>query len=145
MPAHSQQAALRELGDERIRLLVEQFADAFERGDVGLILQMLSEDATFQMPPYAGWRKGRQAIADSWLMPGGPGPRLRYSACRVNGQLALGTYLLDRGKPAYAPIAIDVLHVAANGSITGVVAFRSFDSFERFGMPETIPFDAAER
>ena len=82
LPERSQQTSLRVLGDERVRLLAEQFADAFERGDVKAILATLSEDATFQMPPYSGWRKGRRAIADSWLMPGGPGPRLRYAPCR---------------------------------------------------------------
>ena len=116
------------LGDERVRLLAEQFADAFERGDVKAILATLSEDATFQMPPYSGWRKGRRAIADSWLMPGGPGPRLRYAPCRVNGQLALGTYLLDRDEDAYLPIAIDVLSLDAGGLISGVIAFRALES-----------------
>ena len=138
LPEHSQQTALRALGDERVRRLGERFADAFERGDVRTILEMLSEDATFQMPPYAGWRKGRPGIADSWLMPGGPGPRLRYARCGVNGQLALGTYRLDRDRAAYLPIAIDVLGVKPDGSISSVIAFRAFDSFEAFGMQEMI-------
>ena len=140
LPERSQQTSLRMLGDERVRLLGERFADAFERGDVKAILASLSEDATFQMPPYPDWREGRRAIADSWLMPGGPGPRLRYAPCRANGQVALGTYLLDRDEDAYLPIAIDVLSLEAGGSISGVIAFRELESFGRFGLPERIAF-----
>ena len=77
LPAQSQQSALRRLGDERTRKLVTRFADAFERGDVDQIVEMLVEDATFTMPPYAAWYQGRRDIEASWLMPSGPPNRLR--------------------------------------------------------------------
>jgi RNA polymerase sigma-70 factor (ECF subfamily) len=86
LPAKSQQSTLRTLGDKRVREIVERFADAFERGDVNAIVAMLAEDATFAMPPYPGSCRGREAIADSWLMPGGTPPRLRYVRTRANGQ-----------------------------------------------------------
>jgi RNA polymerase sigma-70 factor, ECF subfamily len=72
LPERSQQATLRTLGDRRLREIVERFADSFERGDIDAILSMLSDDATFAMPPYAEWCRGREAIAKSWLMPAGP-------------------------------------------------------------------------
>ena len=74
LPEQSQQATMRSLGDERLRRVVEDFIDAFERGDVDAILTLLAEDATFTMPPYSSWYRGREAIADSWLMPGGRRP-----------------------------------------------------------------------
>ena len=144
LPEASQQASLKALGDVRLRQLGEDFADAFESGDVEAILAMLSEDATFQMPPYEGWRRGREAIADAWLMPEGPGPRLRYAPGRANGQLALGTYLLDRDEGAYLPLALDVLSLRPDGLISGVVAFRELVGFERFAMPARIPFREVE-
>jgi RNA polymerase sigma-70 factor, ECF subfamily len=52
-PERSQQAALRSLRDTRVRNLVDRFANAFETGDVGAILTLLAEDATFAAPPYA--------------------------------------------------------------------------------------------
>ena len=61
------------------------------------------------MPPYPGWRRGRDAVADSWLMPGGAPPRLRYARTAVNGQPAVGTYLIDPDLGAYMPLALDVL------------------------------------
>jgi RNA polymerase sigma-70 factor (ECF subfamily) len=138
LPERSQQAALRSLGDPRVRDLVERFANAFEAGDVGAILALLAEDATFSMPPYPGWHRGREAIGDSWLMPGGPAPRLRYVPTRANGQLALGVYRRDVDAGGYVAICLDVLAVDAEG-ITEVIAFRSLDGYSRFGIPEKIP------
>jgi RNA polymerase sigma-70 factor, ECF subfamily len=139
LPDRSQQLALRELGDRRIGQLAARFADAFERGEVDEILAMLDERATFSMPPYAEWSQGREAIAESWLMPGGAPPRLRYVETRANGQLALGTYCIDPDQGgAYVPIALDVL--ALDGErIVDVIAFREPEIFPRFGIPSRLP------
>ena len=99
LPAASQQATLRALGDDGVREVVERFIDAFERADVDAIVALLADDAEFAMPPYAAWARGRAAVAESWLMPSGAPDSLRYVATRANGQVALGTYALDRGGP----------------------------------------------
>jgi RNA polymerase sigma-70 factor (ECF subfamily) len=137
LPDQSQQATLRSLGDERVCQLVERFIEAFEHGDVDAILALLAEDADFGMPPYADWCRGRDAIGASWLMPGGPAPRLRYVATRANGQPAVGTYLLERHAGRYVPIALDVLTLAG-GEIGAVIAFRTPDIFPRFGLPQQL-------
>jgi RNA polymerase sigma-70 factor (ECF subfamily) len=138
LPEQSQQATMRSLGDERLRRVVEDFIDAFERGDVDAIVNLLAEDATFTMPPYSSWYRGREAIADSWLMPGGPPPRLRYVPTRANGQLALATYQLDRDEGGYVPIALDVLTLDGP-RIADVTAFRLPEAFRSFGLPDTLP------
>ncbi len=137
LPERSQQATLRSLGDERVRDLVERFIDAFEKGEVDAILAMLSEDATFAMPPYPGWCRGREAIAESWLMPGGPAPRLRYVRARANGQLAVAAYQRDPGTGSHSPIALDVLTLR-DAEIAAVTAFRGPEVFSRFGLPESL-------
>jgi RNA polymerase sigma-70 factor, ECF subfamily len=138
LPEQSQQATLRSLGDARVYDLVERFIDAFERGDVAAILAMIAEDATFSMPPYADWCRGREAIGASWLMPGGPAPRLRYAATRANGQPAVGTYLLEGEAGRYVPIALDVLTLSGT-EIAAVIAFRTPGVFSRFGLPDHLP------
>jgi RNA polymerase sigma-70 factor, ECF subfamily len=137
LPEKSQQATLRSLGDERVREIVERFIDAFERGDVGAIVALLAEDATFVMPPYPQWYRGREAIADSWLMPGGPPARLRYVPTLANGQVALGTYALDAERKRFVPIALDVLTLRGT-RIADVTAFRTPDVFPRFGLPDEL-------
>jgi RNA polymerase sigma-70 factor, ECF subfamily len=143
LPEQSQQATLSAVGDRRLRDLVERFADAFERGEVDAILALVTEDATFAMPPYPEWCRGRAAIGKSWLMPGRPPPRLRYAPTSANGQLALGTYALDAAGDWYLPIALDVLTldgVAFDGPLIGdVTAFRMPELFPRFDLPERLP------
>jgi RNA polymerase sigma-70 factor, ECF subfamily len=137
LPEQSQQATLRAVGDRSLREIVERFADAFERGEVDEILGMLTDDASFAMPPYAEWCQGREAVGKSWLMPGGPAPRLRYAPARANGQPALGTYLLDEESSEYLPLALDVLTL--RGDLVGaVIAFRTPAAFPRFGLPDRL-------
>jgi RNA polymerase sigma-70 factor (ECF subfamily) len=137
LPERSQQATLRDLGDERVRDLVERFTAAFEQGEVDAILDMLTEDATFSMPPYPAWAQGRDAVGRSWLMPGGPVPRLRYVSTRANGQLATAAYLRDPIGDSYFPIALDVLTLRG-GEIAEVIAFRDPEVFRRFGLPDEL-------
>ena len=141
LPEQSQQATLRSLGDEGVRDLVERFVDAFEGGEVDAILALLTEDVAFAMPPYPDWYRGRDAIGDSWLMPGGPPPRLRYVPARANGQLALGTYALSADEDRYLPVALDVLTLRG-AQVAEVFAFRATEIFGHFGLPAELPFQS---
>jgi RNA polymerase sigma-70 factor (ECF subfamily) len=138
VPEQTQQATLRALGDRRLRQLVERFADAFEQGKIEAILALLADDATFAMPPYPEWCRGRDAVAKSWLMPGGSPPRLRYAPARANGQPALGAYLLDPEDGDFSPIALDVLTLRGD-LIVDVTAFRTPAAFPRFELPDRLP------
>ena len=134
LPDQSQQATLRTLGDECLRELVQRLSDAFEHGEVETILDMLADDATFAMPPYAGWYRGRDAIAGSWLMPDGPPNPLRVVPTTANGQPAFGAYRLEPDEGRFVPIALDVLTL--DGSrISGITAFRIPTLFPSFGLP----------
>jgi RNA polymerase sigma-70 factor (ECF subfamily) len=44
VPEKSQQATVRALGDPRVHAIVERFVDAFERGDVDTVVELLAED-----------------------------------------------------------------------------------------------------
>ncbi len=144
LPDQSQQATIRSLGDARVRELVERFANAFEGGDVGAILALLAEDATFSMPPYPGWCRGREAIEHSWLMPSGAPSQLRYVPTSASGQLALGVYRRDDETGRFLPTCLDVLTVD-DGRIREVIAFRSLEDYSRFGLPESLPADQGDR
>lgn len=100
LPDRSQQQTLRSLGDRKLRQTAERFAVAFERGEILTVLAMLAVDVTFEMPPYPDWRRGRDAVTESWLMPAGPLPRPYYVPTRANGQLALGCYAIDPKRTA---------------------------------------------
>ena len=136
-PSALSRRRVRQVGDVQVREVVDRFVNALETGDVDTILGLLAEDATFDMPPYEDWCRGREAIGKSWLMPGGPPPRLRYVRTSANAQPAVGTYLIDPEERFYTPIALDVLTFGTEG-ISGVTAFRTLEIFERFGLPDRL-------
>ena len=69
LPERSQQETLRTLGDDRVREVVENYMDAMERCDVDPVLAMLTEDATWSMPPMSTWWSGHADLG-AWLRAG---------------------------------------------------------------------------
>jgi len=109
-PDQSQQATLRDLGDERLRELVERYMDAMQRGDVEAVVAMLAEDAAWSMPPLASWYRGHDALRV--FLAHGPLTgewRWRHLAAQANGQPAVGAYTWQPEERSYRPFALDVL------------------------------------
>ncbi|WP_028064367.1 sigma-70 family RNA polymerase sigma factor [Solirubrobacter soli] len=132
LPARSQQATLAALGDEEIKALVGRYVEAWDRGDVDAVVAMLTEEATFSMPPNFEWFRGREPIRA--FLPTGPLsiPRI-FVPTRANGQLAFGTYKLMDGE--WVANAIHVITVDERGEITDMIAFLDPNLFARFGLP----------
>ena len=110
LPEQSQQETLSSLGDERLRELVEQYADAWERNDVDTVVSMLAEDAAFTMPPMARWFQGRDGIRgflERWSML--PDWGWKSIPVTANGQAALAFYSWDEEQQARVPFAVNVL------------------------------------
>ncbi len=151
MPARSQQSMLRDLGDQRTREIVQRYTDAMERGDADTLVSMLTEDATWSMPPHPTWFQGGPAIRD-WLIRDPFGVRWKHLPARANGQLAVGCYGFDQDKGDYTAGVIDVLTLDGDriAAVTGFVAFDPVDLrggrqvtaaevFARFGLPARLP------
>ena len=115
LPERSQQTTLRALGDDEVRALVERYVDAWERNDVDAVVAMLTEDATFAMPPNLAWFRGPEAIAA--FLPTGPMSRpRRFRPVAANGQLAFGTYIWEPELGHFRPNSIHLIDLAATGS-----------------------------
>lgn len=139
VPAQTQQATLRALGDGKLRDIVNRFADAWERKDVDAVVAMLAEDARMTMPPWASWYRGRgdiETFLRGW--PLSARKRWRLLSTGANGQPAVAGYLWDDQASAYGPETIIVLTFHA-ASIEEITAFRSPELFPRFGLPEQLP------
>jgi RNA polymerase sigma-70 factor (ECF subfamily) len=132
LPERSQQATLASLDDDEIKALVERYMQAWDRGDVDAVVEMLAEDATFSMPPNSEWFRGREPIRE--FLPKGPLsiPRI-FLPTRANGQLAFGTYKLIEGD--WVANAIHVITLDERRMITDMVAFLDRSLFARFGLP----------
>jgi RNA polymerase sigma-70 factor (ECF subfamily) len=162
VPEQTQQATLRSLGDDGLRELVDRYVDAWERCDVEAFVALLSDDATFAMPPLASWYRTRQGIA-TWaaLSPMSGDWRWRAVLTRANGQPALGFYAWDEQAEAHLPFALNVLtlrgsqvsdvtaFIARSTEATDAEAYERFPeqpadsarmqgTFERFGLPDRL-------
>jgi RNA polymerase sigma-70 factor, ECF subfamily len=110
VPEQSQQETLRSLGDERVREIVDDYVDAWQREDVEAVVAMLTEDAAFAMPPMASWFRGHEAIRT--FLAGSPLSgdwRWRPIRAHANGQEALAFYSWDADEECYLPFALNVL------------------------------------
>ena len=138
LPARSQQATLKALGDERLREIVAGFVDAWERADVDSVVAMLAHDATITMPPQPTWYRGRDAIA-SFLraVPLATGARWRLLPVAANGQLAFGEYRWNETTKRFVGRAVMVLTIA-DAVIADITAFGSPELLAQFGLPEQL-------
>jgi RNA polymerase sigma-70 factor (ECF subfamily) len=163
VPEQSQQATMRALGDDGINQVVESYVDAWQRGDVQAVVAMLSEEATFSMPPLASWfGPGREEIATFLAAyPLNGIWKWRYIRTRANGQEALAFYSWDDDAAAFIPFALNVLTLEGD-KISHVTAFitrstedpapevlarmpeqplhkpRLAAAFENFGLPDRL-------
>jgi RNA polymerase sigma-70 factor, ECF subfamily len=162
LPEQSQQETLRMLGDDGLRDVVGRYVDAWDRGDVDAVVEMLTEDASFSMPPLRTWFGGREAIRI--FLAGWPLSGLwqwRHTLVRANGQPALAFYAWDPEQQTHLPFALNVLTLR-DKRISDVTAFiaraaddpdrevlarlpeqpydplRMAAAFERFGLPARI-------
>jgi RNA polymerase sigma-70 factor (ECF subfamily) len=143
VPARTQQATLRALGDSELRDIVERFAAAWARNDVDAVVGMLTDDARMAMPPWPSWYSGRDAVATflgGW--PLSARKRWRVVPTGANGQPAVAGYLWDEQRGAFAAETIIVLTLHA-ASIAEITAFRSPGLFPLFGLPEQLPTPAS--
>ncbi|ALG11018.1 RNA polymerase subunit sigma-70 [Kibdelosporangium phytohabitans] len=116
-----------------LRKAADQYAKAWELGDVDGIVAMLTEDARYAMPPVPEWYQGREAIRGFLATP--LRYRWKFVPAMANGQLAFGTYSLK--DEFYIPIALDLLSFDG-ARITEVMSFLHAD-FPAHGLPEKIP------
>lgn len=117
--------------------LLLRYVSAFERYDVPAIVATLSEDATWEMPPFTGWYSGAEnigALIRNSCPADGPGA-MRMVPASANGQPAFGLYM--RGVDGvHRPFHVQVLELR-DGVVVHVVAFFEPRLFPLFGLPET--------
>ena len=123
LPQESQQATLRSLGDDEVRRIVQDYVDAWESNDVETFAAMLTEDATFAMPPLSTWYTPRQTI-ETWAREYSLSGAWRWRAVltSANAQPALAFYAWDDPVGVYLPFALNVLSLR-DGLVSDVTAF----------------------
>ena len=120
------------------RELVGRFAHAFESGDVGSVVALLSEDARLTMPPESMEYVGRAAIHRffSTVPARGELNRFKLVATRANGQPAFGCYLRTHEGPLRA-YGLMVLTLSRD-RVVAITGFPDTSVFASFGLPRTL-------
>jgi len=136
LPAQSQQATVRALGDKRLEQLVSAYVDAWEAGDVEAVTALLAEDAALAMPPRATWFRGLDACR-IFLAERALARRSRLVRAYANGQVAFATYLWDPDRECYEGHVIQVLTLRGD-RIAEVTAFVEPALVAQFGLPATL-------
>ena len=105
------------------RSVLRRFMDAWEQADVGLLTQLLRQDARMAMPPAPLWFDGRASIAQLFeLFPISWQGDFRMVATSANRQPAAAAYLRKHGEATFGLTALLVLRIEA-GAIVEIVNF----------------------
>jgi RNA polymerase sigma-70 factor (TIGR02960 family) len=137
LPTSRDRAPLPHSASER-ELLVS-FAEAFEDGDIGRVVQLLTDDALLTMPPQPLVYEGHEAIAafldDRFATH--RDRRVRLVPTRANSQPAFGHYIDD----AHAPIGryYGILVLTLEGDcISAITRFGDSGFLPAFGLPRVL-------
>ena len=139
VPARSQQQTLRTMDDARLRQLVARFASAFERGDAGALIALLTEDVTWTMPPLPHWYHGLVAVTDFALkVPMTSCWSWQHRLTSANGQPAVAFYLGSDASAKHVAWSITVLTLRCD-HIAEITSFLGQEHFPPFGLPDSLP------
>jgi RNA polymerase sigma-70 factor (ECF subfamily) len=125
--------------------LLKSYLKAWEVGDIDAIVSLLSRDATFSMPPWPTWYRGRAAItrwlADSALADG----RLfRYRRTLASGRPAFAVYKKERRERSFKAFGIEVLWLDGH-HVAKVVSFCFPQLNTAFGFPDRLPLGSSKK
>ncbi|OLT19913.1 RNA polymerase subunit sigma-70 [Pseudonocardia sp. CNS-139] len=137
VPPRTQQRAVADLGDARLREIVTGFSGALERGDTAALVALLTEDVTWSMPPLPHWYRGRAAVTDFVSIVPMTCGSWRHVATSANGQPAIGCYLWDDTAARHVAFSVDVLTLRGD-RVAEVTSFIGAEHFAVLGLPAAV-------
>jgi RNA polymerase sigma-70 factor (ECF subfamily) len=116
--------------------VVARYVAAFEDADLEALTALLRKDVELEMPPFATWFVGRDAVAGFLgQRVFGHGTR-RLLPTSANGYPAIGTYFLE-SDGVFRAHSIQVLEIA-DGAIAHLHVFLDATLFPAFGLAPTL-------
>ncbi|WP_446665605.1 RNA polymerase subunit sigma-70 [Flexivirga sp. B27] len=139
VPDRSQQATARAIGDRQLGSIVERFTMALESRDTDALIQLVTEDVTWAMPPMPHWYAGLGAVGDfAAQVPMGNCGSWRTLPTSVNAQPAVACYLRPDRAPAHGAWAITVLTLRET-RVSAITSFLGVQHFTALGLPTELP------
>ena len=122
--------------DDGDAALLARYVEAFERYDVSTLVTLVSEDASFSMPPFPLWLRGPVDIGKWYVGQGAGCQGSRLLATRANGCAAFGAYK-PAGPGRWEPFALQVIETSG-GRLVGLHHFLDPALFAAFGLPAAV-------
>ena len=137
LPAARDRAPLPRSATERE--LLASFAQAFEDGDIGRVVELLTDDALLTMPPQPLEYQGHEAIAEFLTdrFATHQLQRVRLVDTRANCQPAFGMYIDDAQAPIGRYAGVIVLTLDGD-RISALTRFGDSGFLPAFGLPRTL-------
>ena len=127
------------VSNETQRALLDRYMRAWEAADIEGFVSLLKEDATFAMPPWRFWYRGRDSIrtffARAWTAYDG----FRLIAIGANCQPAFGFYSCKPGEAIFRAHSLQILEIR-EGAIAAMTKYMKPLGpalFADFGLPPT--------
>lgn len=126
--------------DESLQTQLDHYVLAWETADIGALIDLLKDDATFSMPPIPSWYRGRNTIGElvaRTVFSGQASGRWRLRATRANSQPAFGLYRQSDVQGGYQAYGIQVLTIRSD-QIADITTFANPALFTYFNLPLTL-------
>ena len=119
--------------------LMNRYVEAWESGDVDMLVALLADKVVFTMPPSPTWYAGRAAVRrHAEMMFSRQAPyRFRLQPARANNQIAFACYRGLAGESVYHAHALQVLTLDGE-QITAMDMFLLPALFPHFGLSSQI-------
>jgi RNA polymerase sigma-70 factor (ECF subfamily) len=132
--------------DDAVQTRLDLYVRAWEMADINALLRLLTEEATFSMPPIPAWYRGHDSIrrlAAMTLFSGQAEGRWRLLPTRANRQVAFGLYRKGGTQSVYQSYGIQVVTFEC-GLIADITTFRIPNLFQYFNLPLTLDLTQAQ-
>lgn len=122
-----------------VQALLDRYVHAWQSADIDAFVRLLSDDATFSMPPIPSWYRGRDSIRQlvaRTIFSGEATRRWVLRPTRANAQTAFGLYRAAEAS-TYRAYGIQVVTLRGR-QVSDVLTFRVPGLVTRFGLPESL-------
>ena len=139
-PSHGRDSYKAALPDIKTKILLDRYVRAWESADIDEFTALLKEDATYPMPPFPLWLKGRSSIREfvaATLLAGEAHGRWRLQPIQANSMQGFAWYRLDETQKKYQAFAIQVLSLD-EGLLSNITTFMNPSLFRFFKLPSEL-------
>ncbi len=126
--------------DAQTKKLLDRYVHAWESADIDGIIALLTQDATFPMPPQPLWIQGKEAIRAlirETILSGDAQGRWKLVPIQANGQPGFAFYRLDDAARTYQPFALQLVTIT-QGLVSGAITFGFPRLFHYFKLPASL-------